>query len=76
MSRSFRYHRGLAVLLASSVLATLPQAAIAQITEGQETTDDNGIADIVVTAQRRAQNVQDVPIAITAVSGAQLRESG
>lgn len=76
MSRSFRCHRGLAVLLASSGLATLPQAAIAQTTEGQDSADDSGIADIVVTAQRRAQNVQDVPIAITAVSGAQLRESG
>ena len=30
-------------------------------------TEDQGIGDIVVTAQRRAENVQDVPIAVTAL---------
>lgn len=32
--------------------------------------------EIVVTAQRRAQNVQDVPIAISVVSGASINQSG
>ncbi|MDF8334351.1 TonB-dependent receptor [Novosphingobium cyanobacteriorum] len=45
--------------------------------QGVERAKDGGAIDeIVVTAQRRQQNVQDVPIAITAVSGAALRESG
>jgi iron complex outermembrane receptor protein len=35
-----------------------------------------GLSDIVVTAQRRAQNAQDVPIAITAISGDALTEAG
>lgn len=38
--------------------------------------DDQGLQDIVVTAQKRAQNVQDVPIAVTAVLGSQLAASG
>ncbi|WP_254604976.1 TonB-dependent receptor [Sphingomonas bacterium] len=32
-----------------------------------------GLADIVVTAQRRSENVQQVPIAISAISGAYLQ---
>lgn len=44
----------------------------------QEAQDDaaggGGIADIVVTAQKRAENVQDVPIAISAFGGAAVQE--
>lgn len=32
----------------------------------------SGLGEIVVTAQRRTQNLQDVPVAVTAVSGAQI----
>lgn len=35
-----------------------------------------GLDDIVVTAQRRAQNIQDVPIAISAISGDALTAAG
>jgi len=34
------------------------------------------LEEIVVTAQKRAQNVQDVPISLTAVSGSFMEESG
>ena len=47
--------------------ATAPQGTAAQPTDG--------IADIVVTAQRRAENVQDIPIAITAFSGETLENA-
>jgi iron complex outermembrane recepter protein len=40
------------------------------------TEDGSQIADIVVTAQRREESVQDVPIAITALSAAQLESRG
>lgn len=38
--------------------------------------DDIGIGDIVVTAQKRAENVQDIPIAISAVSSEYLQTRG
>lgn len=38
--------------------------------------NSNGIADIVVTAQKRSENLQSVPIAITALSGQQLAATG
>lgn len=37
-----------------------------------EDTQDRGIADIVVTAQRREESLQDVPISITAVTSADI----
>jgi iron complex outermembrane recepter protein len=39
-------------------------------------TSEGGIADIVVTAQKRAENVQDVPIAISAVTSETLESRG
>lgn len=76
MNRSAFRARTLAALLTASAVTALPHVAWAQAA-GQEVADqDGGIADIVVTAQRREQNVQDVPIAITAVSGKQLSEQG
>lgn len=46
--------------------ALLPAAAAAQVLAG----------DIVVTAQKREQNLQDVSVAVTALSGDQMRELG
>lgn len=38
--------------------------------------DEGGIADIVVTAQRRAENLQDVPISVSAVTGEDAQAQG
>lgn len=55
----------LAALAASPALAQeTPQSA------------DDGIGDIVVTAQKRAENIQDVPIAISAVGSQYLESRG
>lgn len=61
MSKSMMVQVSLAALMA---VGTAP-VAFAQV-------DD----EIIVTAQRRAQNIQDVPISVTAVSGDMLAETG
>lgn len=38
--------------------------------------DTSGLSEIVVTAQRRAQNLQEVPIAVTAFNGEALESKG
>lgn len=65
------------LLLAAVSVAALaePQIAIAQdaAVAGEA---DEGLETITVTAQRRAQDSQDVPISLIAVSGDQLLSSG
>ena len=72
--KNFRWR--VALLVTTAFGFVLPQAAFGQTGGGDAQEQASGVADIVVTAQRRQQNVQDVPIAIAAVSGDQLRESG
>ncbi len=59
------------VLLASACTVAFASPAFAQAADEAE--DDNVI---VVTAQNRSQNVNDVPIAIDVVGAEQLRDSG
>jgi iron complex outermembrane receptor protein len=60
--------RGLRVqLLAFTVLTVLPLPAIAQ-----ETTDRGDV--VIVTAQKRSEDIQDVPVAVTAISGEALQD--
>lgn len=49
-------------------------AAFAQETAGEDGQNDGGIGEIVVTAQKRAEKAQDVPIAISVFSGESLSE--
>lgn len=59
-------------------------SAYAQTTETATTDDtvapaeevEGGIQDIVVTAQRKSENLQRAPIAITAIDGDDIREAG
>ncbi len=61
-------------LLASSAIALIATASPAF---AQEAEDEGGVgAEIIVTAQKRAENVQDVPVAVSVISGAALEQQG
>jgi len=67
----------LKALLASSALTVLAlaQPALAQEQQKKDA-DEGGLGEIVVTATRQATNLQDTPIAITAVTAEALEERG
>lgn len=56
----------IALLLLTNAATAQGQTTDAQTTSEQADRDDPGLAEIVVTANRRAQNLQDVSIAIAA----------
>lgn len=64
-----------AALCASTATILLPTTAFAQDAQASAAEETGGIADIVVTAQRREENLQDVPLSITAITGEELRNS-
>ncbi len=57
-------------LLAGTAIAA--SAAFAVPAFAQEADDNVGLEEIIVTAQKREQSLQDVPIAVSAVTGASL----
>jgi iron complex outermembrane recepter protein len=59
------------------VLAAITAPAIAQSASDATTaTEDSAVDDIVVTAQRRSEKVQDIPVAISAFGGEEIARSG
>lgn len=67
-------------VLAGVSLVSIASAATAQTTSAESVeraeSADSAPAEIIVTAQRRTESLRDVPIAITVVDGASIRESG
>jgi outer membrane receptor protein involved in Fe transport len=61
--------------LIALTIACLPVSALAQdAADAAAAPDEGGIEAIVVTAQKRAENVQDVPIAISTFTASSLQE--
>src|SRR5580658_391923 len=59
----------------AAVSALVPLSAFAQTTLANSAESDE-LQEIVVTAEKRSENIQDVPIAITAFSESELRSKG
>ena len=57
-------------------MTTLSAAVLAALYGTPSIADDNALQEVVVTATRRALSAQDVPISITAVTGAALDKAG
>lgn len=63
-----------AALMTTTCLTLAPAQAWAQEADASDTApaaqaDTAGVGDIVVTAQRREQRLQDVPVAVSVVGG-------
>ena len=72
-----------ALLLASASLLACSSHAFAQATPGDAPSDEpsgapssQGLQEIIVTAQKRSQAINEVPLSITAASGQQLQDQG
>lgn len=66
----------LKVLPLQCAMAFASMAATGRAIAAESTADDGGIQEVVVTAQKRKQSINDVPMSITAISGDQLAEKG
>lgn len=76
IQRRFISARRAALLTATGVaLAAIPHTAFAQTASATADADDaSQLGEIVVTAQKRSENVQKVPISITALSSAAIED--
>jgi hypothetical protein len=64
-------------IMSSYMNSSQPEKGLAQEVSGAEADQGNGggLTEIIVTAQKRGERLQDVPIAITAVTGDDLAKS-
>jgi iron complex outermembrane recepter protein len=61
-----------AILISKQPSATVAPAAADPTQTTSDTRPESSLEEIIVTAQKRAENIQDVPLAVTAVTGEQL----
>jgi iron complex outermembrane receptor protein len=64
------------IFLRRAVAIVLSLATLPAIGQGVDNTNVRSIENVIVTAQKREQNLQDVPIVVTAVSEQLLRDTG
>lgn len=69
IANSIARHNGLLILLLAGATVPLPMRALA----AEEAVT---LEEVVVTAQKREESLQDVPLSVEAVSGAKLAEAG
>ena len=65
-----------ALLSSTSALAQTADPAVADAAPAESAESFEGVSDIVITAQRRRETAQTVPIAVSAFSGEQLASMG
>jgi iron complex outermembrane recepter protein len=70
MKTNHKIHCAVAAILAASATA----ARAAEPTTGEAATETTGISEVIVTAQRRVENAQDVPITIQALTAETLSQ--
>ena len=73
MKSTLRATSALTMASLAIVLAATPALAQSADAGGEE---ELGLAEIVVTAQKRTERLQDVPVAVTALSGDKLEGQG
>jgi iron complex outermembrane recepter protein len=61
---------------AFSLAAAVSGAFVLHSSRAQEAANPPALTEIIVTAQKREQNIQDVPISVIALSAQQLKDSG
>ena len=65
-----------AVYLVGTAMALAATSAHAQSQAEDGAQESSGVREIIVTAQRRAESLQDVPLAISALDAQRLQETG
>lgn len=60
--------------VASTTLPAKDDASVDDQVDASPSPQNRGIQDIVVTARKRSENLRDVPIAVTAITGDQLQQ--
>ena len=75
MTKRFRTKLALLGMTSTLALGALPGAALSQ-DQDDAAEEERGVGSIIVTAQRREESVQDVPIAITAFNAEALETRG
>lgn len=76
MRSSIKYMNSVRLLLSGSICALVVSAAQAYAAEEQPAGVSGGVEEIIVTAQRRSENLQNTPIAITAMTASSLEAQG
>ncbi|HKQ80720.1 MAG TPA: TonB-dependent receptor [Steroidobacteraceae bacterium] len=66
----------LATLVPAAIQAQVAEPATNTASANSDQAGASGLDEIVVTAQRRGESLQDVPISVNAVTGAQLEQRG